>query len=494
MFIGIDLGTSGVKAVLLDREQQVRASGSAPLSVSRPHPLWSEQNPEDWWQATLVAMDQLLLAAVQSGIDPRTIEAIGLSGQMHGATLLDADGDVLRPAILWNDGRSEAECAELEAVPDFHAITGNIAMPGFTAPKLLWVRKHEPEIFARIDKVLLPKDYLRYRLSGAFASDPSDAAGTLWLDVGRRCWSSTMLAACGLDVATMPALIEGPFPTGYLREDLARRWSLGCLPIAAGGGDNAAGAVGVGVVRPGQAMLSLGTSGVLFAVADGFRQQPALAVHAFCHALPDTWHVMAVMLSAASCLDVAARLCGYADVAALLADAQAEPMAASRPWFLPYLGGERTPHNDAHATGVFYGVDNQTRRVDMAHAVLEGIGLGLLDGAQALQRAEVKIDTISVIGGGARSTYWLAMLADILGRPLELHSGGEVGPALGAARLARMAVDVDASLAQVCPQPPLLQRFEPDQKRHRHYIEQRQPVFRELYVRLHGLRRAGQQA
>lgn len=487
MFVGVDLGTSGVKVVLLDRQHRIRASAGHALTVSRPHPRWSEQDPEQWWQATLAAMDQLMRAAVDQGLDPGLIEAIGLSGQMHGATLLDAKGAVLRPAILWNDGRSDAECAELEMLPDFRAVTGNLAMPGFTAPKLMWLRKHEPDVFARIDKVLLPKDYLRYRLSGDFVTDPSDASGTLWLDVGRRQWSGSMLAACGLDVSQMPALIEGSRRTGYLREDLGRRWSMGLVPIAAGGGDNAAGAIGAGVLRPGQAMLSLGTSGVLFAVADSFRQQPELAVHSFCHALPDTWHVMSVMLSAASCLDVAARLCGYDDVQALLAEAEAEPLAASRPWFLPYLGGERTPHNDAHATGVFFGIGNETRRVDMAHAVLEGIGLGLLDGAEALQRAGVSMDTISVIGGGSRSGYWLAMLADILGRPLELRSGGEVGPALGAARLARMTVDVDAALEELAPPPPLVRRFEPDPLRHRHYVEQRQPGFRDLYARLRGL-------
>src|SRR6185312_2790601 len=279
MFVGIDLGTSAVKAVLLDRDGALRASVLAPLSVSQPHPRWSEQDPEQWWQATLSAMDQLLLQLVQLDIAPAAIEAIGLSGQMHGATLLDSRGQVLRPAILWNDGRSDAECAELESLADFRAITGNLAMPGFTAPKLLWLRRHEPDVFARIDKVLLPKDYLRYRLSGDFATDPSDAAGTLWLDVARRAWSPTMLAACGLDPAQMPTLVEGPRVTGYLHGELARRWSMREVAIAAGGGDNAAGAIGAGVIRPGQAMLSLGTSGVCFAVSDGYRAQPQLAVH-----------------------------------------------------------------------------------------------------------------------------------------------------------------------------------------------------------------------
>lgn len=490
MFVGIDLGTSAVKAVLLDRDGVLRASASAPLAISRPQPRWSEQDPEHWWQATLQAMDRLMLIAAQQGLAPAAIESIGLSGQMHGATVLDARGRPLRPAILWNDGRSEAECAELEGVPQFRTITGNLAMPGFTAPKLLWLRKHEPEIFARIDKVLLPKDYLRYRLSGDFATDPSDAAGTLWLDVARRAWSPAMLAACGLDLAQMPALVEGPRVTGHLRGELARRWSMRAVAIAAGGGDNAAGAIGAGVIRPGQAMLSLGTSGVCFAVSDGYRAQPQLAVHSFCHALPDTWHLMSVMLSAASCLDFATRLGGYADVAELLRDAESTPLREARPWFLPYLAGERTPHNDAHASGVLFGMDAATRRVDLAHAVLEGVGLGLLDGVEALESAGVALPAISVIGGGARSSFWLAMLADILGRPLELREGSDVGPAVGAARLARMAVDGDADPSAACPQPPLQQVLEPRMDRHHDYLAQRQPVFRELYARLRGLRRS----
>lgn len=488
MFIGIDLGTSGVKAVLLDRDGALRASALAPLSVSQPQPRWSEQDPEQWWQATLSAMDQLLLQVAQLGLAPAAIEAIGLSGQMHGATLLNARGQVLRPAILWNDGRSDAECAELESLTDVRAITGNLAMPGFTAPKLLWLRKHEPEVFARIDKVLLPKDYLRYRLSGDFATDPSDAAGTLWLDVARRAWSPIMLAACGLSNEQMPTVVEGPQITGHLRGELARRWSMGEVAIAAGAGDNAAGAIGMGVVRPGQAMLSLGTSGVFFAVSDGFHARPQQAVHSFCHALPGTWHLMSVMLNAASCLDLAARWGGYADVGSMLEAAQLAPMDAQRPWFLPYLTGERTPHNDVNAAGLFYGLTPGTRREDLVHAALEGVGLGLLDGIEAVRAAGADTGPISVIGGGTRSIYWLQMLADIIGKPLQLHDGGEVGPALGAARLARMAVDGGADAATACPQPPLLQRLEPCSSRHQYYLEQRQRVFRELYARLRGLR------
>ncbi|RYF37637.1 MAG: xylulokinase, partial [Comamonadaceae bacterium] len=292
MFLGIDLGTSGLKVILLDRHHQVRASATAPLSVQQPQALWREQDPADWWRACEAALDAVLAQAATAGIAPGSIEAIGLTGQMHGATCLDAQGEVLRPAILWNDGRAHAECAALEKrVPDSRRITGNLMMPGFTAPKLLWLVRHEPKVFAQVAMVLLPKDYLRWQLTGDYASDLSDAAGTLWLDVGKRDWSDALLSATGLDRAQMPRLHEGTEITGRLRADVARRFGLGTIPVVAGASDNAAGALGVGVVRGGQAMLSLGTSGVCFVATDGFVANPAQAVHSFCHALPRTWHL-----------------------------------------------------------------------------------------------------------------------------------------------------------------------------------------------------------
>ncbi len=485
MFIGIDLGTSGVKAVLLDRAGDVLGSASAPLTASRAQPRWSEQNPQDWWRATQRALHELLETVRGNGIDTNAIEALGLTGQMHGATLLDARGEVLRPAILWNDGRSDAECIELERVaPELHALAGNLAMPGFTAPKLLWVKKHEPEVFSRIAQVLLPKDYLRWRLTGVFATDPSDAAGTLWLDVARRDYSDALLKACSLTRAQMPEVFEGNQITGKLSAAIAREFGLREMPVVAGGGDNAAGAVGVGIVKPGDAMLSLGTSGVYFAVSDGFLANPDSAVHSFCHALPHTWHLMSVMLNAASCLDFTAQLTGYADVAALLADAQAQTNAdldARRPWFLPYLSGERTPHNNVNAKGVFYGMTPQSSRADLANATLEGVGFALLDGMDALHAAGLVPETITVIGGGSRSAYWTQMLADISGRALTLRAGGEVGPALGAARLAHLAVEPGATLETVCPQPPALAVREPDAARHAWYRDARRPTFAALY-------------
>jgi len=479
LYLGIDLGTSSVKAVLIDDAGAVRASASSPLTVAHPHPRWSEQDPAGWWAATEAAVGEVL-----QGMDARRVGAIGLSGQMHGATLLDRSDKVLRPAILWNDGRSDVECAELEKVPGFREVTGNLAMPGFTAPKLAWVRRHEPDVFSRVAKVLLPKDYLRLQLTGEYMTDASDAAGTLWLDVRKRQWSDAMLAATGLDRSHMPEVFEGSQPAGRLRKELAERWGMDTVPVAAGGGDNAAGAVGVGIVRHGQAMLSLGTSGVYFAVSDGFRASPETAVHSFCHALPDTWHLMSVMLNAASCLDFTARLTGYPDVGALLADAEQAGWERNGPMFLPYLTGERTPHNNPHARGSFTNLGPGTDRADLAHATLEGVGLGLLDGLLAVEGTGLVADDITVIGGGSRSHYWTQMLADIIGKTLVLRSGGEVGPALGAARLARLAVEPDASLDEVCPMPPVTAVREPDAARHAYFLQTRHPLFRRSYEQL----------
>ena len=390
--------------------------------------------------------------------------AIGLSGQMHGATLLDARGEVLRPAILWNDGRSGAECDALEArVPESRRITGNLAMPGFTAPKLMWVAAHEPEVFGRVAKVLLPKDYLRYRLSGEHVAEMSDASGTLWLDVANRCWSEEMLAATGLGVGHMPRLVEGSAPSASLAAALARRWGMtGDVVIAGGAGDNAAGAAGIGTVAPGRAFLSLGTSGVLFAANRAYAPNPERAVHAFCHCLPDSWHQMSVILSAAASLAWAAAVTGAGDEAALVAEAAAAEAGLERaPLFLPYLTGERTPHNDPHAKGVFFGLDQATGRRDLGWAVLEGVAFAFADGQDALLEAGTEIDEISVIGGGARSALWGRILAAALRRPLTYHAGSEVGPALGAARLARLAATGERP-EEVCTAPPVERVVAPD--------------------------------
>jgi xylulokinase len=457
MYLGIDIGTSGVKAVIVGEGGAVLAQHSAPLEVSRPQPLWSEQDPDAWVAATDAAV--LGLPA-----DMRAqIRGVGLAGQMHGATLLGEDDRPLRPAILWNDGRSFAECAALEAAePEARAITGNIAMPGFTAPKLLWVRAHEPDVFARVRTVLLPKDYVRLALTGDKASDMADSAGTLWLDVGSRAWSDAMLAATGLSREHMPALHEGSEATGTLRADVAARWGMERVPVAAGGGDNAAGAAGVGVIADGDALLSLGTSGVIFVATRDFRPNPARAVHAFCHCLPGMWHQMSVHLSAASCLDWAARLTAT-DVPGLLAAAETAGAANGPELFLPYLSGERTPHNDPHARGAFLGLDNDTGPGRLGAAVLEGVAFAHADGLAALREAGTRVEELSVIGGGARSRYWGTIIAAALDVRLAYIAGGEVGPALGAAKLAQIAI-TGASAAEVCTRPDVLDVVEPDEK------------------------------
>lgn len=479
MYIGIDLGTSGVKAILLSEEGEVIASQTEKLTVSRPHPLWSEQDPEQWWLATDRAMKALSQQHSLQGV-----KALGIAGQMHGATLLDKQQRVLRPAILWNDGRCGEECQLLEAeVKNSRKITGNLMMPGFTAPKLLWVQRHEQAIFRQVDKVLLPKDYLRLRMTGDFASDMSDAAGTMWMDVAKRDWSDDMLAACQLTRDNMPALFEGCDVTGELLASVAQSWNMPVVPVVAGGGDNAAGAVGVGMADAGQAMLSLGTSGVYFAVSEGFLSKPESAVHSFCHALPGRWHLMSVMLSAASCLDWAAKLTGLATVPALITAAQSADESAGPVWFLPYLSGERTPHNNPQAKGVFFGLTHQHGPAELARAVLEGVGFALADGMDVVHECGVAPKSVTLIGGGARSAYWRQMLADISGKQLDYRTGGDVGPALGAARLAQLAVHNSTSFADMLPQLALEQEHRPDAERFARYAPQRE-TFRQLYQHL----------
>ena len=363
MYLGIDLGTSAVKTILVDDAQRVVASRSHNLTIDSPRAGWAEQDPGAWIAAVFATLDAL--KADHAGALAE-VDGIGLSGQMHGATLLGRDGRPLRPAILWNDGRSQTECAELERrCPELHAIAGNLAMPGFTAPKLAWVAKHEPAIFAEVAKVLLPKAYVRYRLSGEMVEDMSDAAGTLWLDVGARRWSEALLAATGLDLSHMPRLVEGNAPSAVLSPDLAQRWGMANNVVIAGGaGDNAASAIGLGAITPGDAFLSLGTSGVLFRVTDRFAPAPKAAVHAFCHALGGLWHQMGVMLSAAASLAWLARILETPE-AALLAPLGATVERPSPVQFLPYLDGERTPHNDAHADGAFVGLRSAAGRGDL---------------------------------------------------------------------------------------------------------------------------------
>jgi len=452
MFLGLDLGTSGLKGLLIDDAQQVLAEAQAPLSVSRPAEGWVEQSPADWIGAAEAVLGQLAAHGLGA------VRGIGLSGQMHGATLLSASDDVLRPCILWNDTRAHAEAAELDSDPRFRAISGNIVFPGFTAPKLVWVARHEPALFARVAKVLLPKDYLRLWLTGEHVAEMSDAAGTSWLDCARRDWSDDLLAATGMTRAQMPRLVEGSAVSGTLRPELAARFGLprGGV-VAGGGGDNAASGVGAGVVHAGQAFVSLGTSGVLFAANDGYRPDPATAVHTFCHALPGRWHQMGVILAATDALNWFAALAG--SDAAHLTGALGPLQAPGKTRFLPYLGGERTPLNDAAIRGAFIGLEHATNRAAATRAVLEGVTFALRDCRDALAATGTRIDSLLAVGGGSRSDYWLAAIATALGMPVSVPVAGDFGGAFGAARLALMAAT--GAGAEIATQPAISHVIKP---------------------------------
>jgi xylulokinase len=453
MYIGLDLGTSGLKGVLIDDAQAVLAEASAPLTVSRPQDGWSEQSPADWIAAAETVMDALSVHGLSK------VRAIGLSGQMHGATLLDASDEVLRPCILWNDTRSHEEAAELDGDPMFRRITGNIVFPGFTAPKLLWVRRHEPRIWEKVARVLLPKDYLRLWLTGEHVAEMSDAAGTSWLDTGKRDWSDACLAATGLARAHMPRLVEGSAVSGSLRDALSSRWGLPKgVVVAGGGGDNAASGVGVGVVKAGDAFVSLGTSGVLFAANDGYQPAPETAVHTFCHALPNTWHQMGVILAATDALNWYAGLVG--DSAANLTGALTDLHAPSKTLFLPYLGGERTPLNDAAIRGAFLGLEHATDRAAATRAVLEGVTFAIRDSRDALAATGTRISRLLAVGGGSRSDYWLRAIATALDIPVHLPVAGDFGGAFGAARLGLMAAT--GAGAEIATLPPIARSIDPD--------------------------------
>ncbi len=486
MYLGIDLGTSGIKLLLLAQDHTVVAETAVPLTVSRPHPQWSEQDPAQWWQALSIGMLRLHASHAQA---LGQVRAIGLSGQMHGAVLLDAHGQILRPAMLWNDGRSMAQCLQMTRdCPDLCTLSGNLAMPGFTAPKLAWLRQHEPEVFARVAKVLLPKDYLRLRLTGSYATDYSDASGTLWLDVGTRTWSPRLLAQSGLQEHHMPALVHGNAISGYLSVDAATPWGLRPgLPVAGGAGDNAASAVGMGRVTPGSGFVSLGTSGVVYVNTRDYRPDPERAVHTFCHALPQGWHQMSVMLSAASAVSWASRALRFDSEAALLAAArQLTPDARARaPIFLPYLSGERSPHNNPSAQALWFGLTQSHGDADLAYAVVEGVGFGLRDGYQCLaQDDDTPVTELSLVGGGTRDDFWCQLLCTQLNLPLVTHHGAHAAAAIGAARLGWLA-DGGAP-ADVLQRPPIARRFEP-QSDHGEHLTQRHGRYQDLYTRVQSL-------
>ena len=453
MYLGLDLGTSALKGVVIDQAQRIVAEATAPLTVSRAADGWSEQSPADW-----IAAAEAVFTAIPSAV-LGAIKGIGLSGQMHGATLLDKTDNVLRPCILWNDTRAFNEAAALDADPRFRGLTGNIVFAGFTAPKLAWVKTHEPELFRRVAKVLLPKDYLRLWLTGEHVSEMSDAAGTSWLDTGKRDWSDALLAATDLSRDHMPRLVEGSQVSGHLRPDLARRFGLPVgIVVAGGAGDNAASGIGVGVVKAGQAFVSLGTSGVLFAANDGYRPDAATAVHTFCHAIPGTWHQMGVILAATDALNWFAQLAGTD--AATLTTGLGALRAPGKARFLPYLGGERTPLNDAAIRGAFIGLEHATDRDAATRAVLEGVTFAIRDCRDALAATGTKITRLLAVGGGSRSDYWLTAIATALGTPISLPAAGDFGGAFGAARLAIMAAT--GAGAEIAALPAIDRTIEPE--------------------------------
>lgn len=475
MYLGIDLGTSSVKALLIDSEQGIVDSASAPVDLSRPHHGWSEQDPAHWIAATEAALGELKR---DHPAEMAAVRGIGLSGHMHGATLLGADDAVLRPCIMWNDVRSHAEAAALDADPRFRAITGNIVFPGFTAPKLVWVKNNEPEIFARVRKVLLPKDYLRLWLTGEHISEMSDSAGTSWLDTGARAWSPELLAATDLSEDQMPSLVEGSAPGGALRAEIAGRFGLTAgITVAGGAGDNAAAAIGMGTVHDGSAFASLGTSGVLFAANNAYLPNAESAVHAFCHALPNRWHQMGVILAATDSLNWFAKVSGVhpSELTQALGDTLSGPSGVA---FLPYLGGERTPHNDASIRGVFAGLGHESDRNALTRAVLEGVCFAFRDCMEALGAAGTTLDRATAVGGGSKSAYWLKLMATVLGIPIEVPAEGDFGAAFGAARLGLMAAE-GADPASVCTPPAIEAVHEPDRNL--------APAFADAYSRYRAL-------
>ncbi len=459
MYLGLDFGTSSVKGVLVDSKQKIIATATASLKVSRPFPGWSEHNPEDWWKACNAVVKALGRAKPKA---IAAVEGIGLSGQQHGATLLDKDGKVLRPAILWNDARSFAECRDIEArEPRARAISGNMPLAGFTSPKLVWVKKHEPRIFEKVAKVLLPKDYMRFRMTGDYASDMSDASGTYWLDVQKRQWSDELLAAAEMRREQMPKLYEGTDATGQITAAVAKAWGMPKRPVVAGGaGDNAAAACGLGAVKSGGAFISLGTSGVLFVSDEKFMPNAARAVHAFCHAVPNTWHQMGVILSATASLEWLAGILKTPapKLTAALGNKVAGPSSAL---FLPYLSGERTPVADAEVRGLMMGLGHETDARVMTHAVLDGVAFAFRDNLEALKAAGTSIDRVTAVGGGSRSALWLSIIATVLDVPVDLPADGDFGGAFGAARLGLIAA-TGASYLDVCTPPRIAKTFKPD--------------------------------
>jgi xylulokinase len=451
-FLGIDTSTTSSKALLMDEQGNVIAVTSNPHTLQTPRPLWSEQDPREWWEAVSASIRSVLEKARIGG---ESIEAIGLTGQMHGLVLLDEAGNVLRPAILWNDQRTQSQCDEIHHIvgkEKFIQITGNVALTGFTAPKILWVKENEPSLYAKAKHVLLPKDYVRYKLTGEFAMDKADGAGTVLFDLKARDWSDEVLSALEIPRTWMPKTFEGPEFTGSVNEEAASVTGLKIgTPVAAGGGDQAAQAVGVGAVEPVIVGLTVGTSGVVFATTPSALIEPEGRLHAFCHAVPNMWHFMGVMLSAAGSLqwyrDTLAPGVSFDD---LLKEAEAIPAGSEGLQFLPYLSGERTPHPDPLARGAFIGLTLRHSRAHMTRAVLEGVSFGLKDSFTLIQNAGLgEIHQVRASGGGTKSGLWRQILASALQAELVTVNTTE-GAAYGAALLAGVGAGAWADVFSAC--------------------------------------------
>jgi len=451
-FLGIDTSTTSSKALLIDEQGSVIAVASNPHTLQTPKPLWSEQDPHKWWEAVSASIKSVLERA---GIGGDGVGAVGLTGQMHGLVLLDEAGNVLRPAILWNDQRTQSQCDEIHQLigkEKFISITGNVALTGFTAPKILWVKENEPEIYGKAKHVLLPKDYVRLKLTGEYAMDKADGAGTVLFDLKARDWSDEVLSTLDIPRGWMPGTFEGTEFTGYVTEDAAKLTGLKVgTPVAAGGGDQAAGAVGVGAVEPGIIGLTVGTSGVVFATTPSALIEPEGRLHAFCHAVPGMWHFMGVMLSAAGSLqwyrDTLAPDVSFDD---LLKEAESIPAGSEGLQFLPYLSGERTPHPDPLARGAFIGLTLRHNRAHMTRAVLEGVAFGLKDSFTLIQNAGLgEITQVRASGGGTKGALWRQIMASVLNAELVTVNTTE-GGAYGAALLAGVGAGAWSDVASAC--------------------------------------------
>lgn len=485
-FLGLDVSTTGSKALLMGEDGAVVSVASSPHTLQTPRPLWSEQDPREWWQAVCISVRSALK---QAKVNPGAIAAIGLTGQMHGLVLLDHAGEVLRPAILWNDQRTQAQCDEIHrriGRAKFIQITGNLALPGFTAPKILWVKDNEPELYAQVDHVLLPKDYVRYKLMGDFAMDKADGSGTVLFDLNARGWSDGILAALEIPRRWMPPLYEGPEITGHLTSAAAEATGLKAgTPIMAGGGDQSAQAVGVGAVTPGVIGLTVGTSGVVFAPTPSAMIEPQGRLHAFCHAVPGMWHLMGVMLSAAGSLqwfrDTLAPGTSFED---LLEEAEAAPAGSEGLQFLPYLSGERTPYPDPFARGAFIGLTLRHGRRHLTRAVLEGVAFGLKDNFTLIQDAGVGvIKQVRASGGGTRSQLWCQILASVLETEI-ITVGVSEGAAYGAAMLAGVGAGTWPDVATACTQVVKLTGITHPAVQQVEIYRKMYPLFRELYPAL----------